>query len=62
MSKRIVEERIRQLLALDKNAYDIYSDLAAKADDLKIKEKLVLLAKEEAIHVSLIKEMLSLLS
>ncbi|MDD5195661.1 MAG: hypothetical protein PHQ96_08335 [Candidatus Omnitrophica bacterium] len=62
MSKRIVEERIRQLLALDKNAYDIYSDLAAKIDDPELKGKLELLAKEEAIHVSLIKEMLSLLS
>jgi rubrerythrin len=62
MSKRIVEERIRQLLALDKNAYDIYSDLATKADDPKLKEKLELLAKEEAVHVRLVKEMLLLLS
>ena len=60
MDTNILIARIRQLLAVDKNAVDIYSDLAKKADE-RLKEVFAEIVKDERRHVALSLEMLSLL-
>lgn len=61
MSIKIFEARLRQLLAVDKNARDLYSDLSNRASDKEIKGQLTANAKEEAQHVVLEEHILSLL-
>ncbi len=61
MSKRVLEARMLQLLALDKNAYDIYSDLTEKVDMPTMKETFGKIAKDELKHVKLWQKLLLLL-
>jgi rubrerythrin len=61
MSKSELEARIRQLLAIDKNAADIYQDLADLVPDVKMKADLRKIASEERGHVAISKKILSLL-
>lgn len=61
MDKRLMEERIRQLMALDRNAVDIYTDLAKNAPNSRIRETLLALAIDESRHVKAEHEVLSLI-
>ncbi len=61
MSTRIFEARLRQLLAVDKNARDLYSDLSNRTNDKEIKGRLTANAKEEKQHVVLEEHILLLL-
>lgn len=61
MSISIIEERLRQLLAVDKNALDIYTDLQRIIEDPAVKEQIASIVKDEARHVALEKELLSLI-
>ena len=58
---RILEARIRQMLALECNARDIYSDLAAHCLDVARSEQLRQIAEDEANHVAMEKEIIELL-
>jgi rubrerythrin len=61
MDKKIMEERMRQLLALDQNAYDIYTKLAALAQTERMRATLVALASDEKMHVRAENEILKLI-
>jgi rubrerythrin len=61
MSRTNLEARIRQVLANDTNAADIYADLAALADDGAMKAQFEKIAEDERRHVEMSKELLSLL-
>jgi len=61
MSKITFCQRLRQLLAADMNARDVYGDLCKMAKDGEIKSMLEMIAKDEDRHVELEKKMLSLL-
>lgn len=52
--------RLRQLQAADRNAMDIYADLAQRCDVPEMKEKLVAIAKDEARHFALDNELIDL--
>ena len=56
-----LEARVRQLLAVDKNAAEIYQDLANVVPDEKMKTNFRRLAKEEQGHVAMSQKILSLL-
>ena len=58
MSIDILRSRLRQLLACDMNARDIYKDLAANVDDLPLRREFEKLTAEEAGHVGLILSLL----
>ena len=58
---RILEARFRQLLALEQNARDIYSDLAANCLDAARSEQLRQIAEDEARHITMEREILELL-
>lgn len=62
MDKNILEARIRQLLAIDKNAFDLYSDLGKNIEDPDLKDKFLKIARDEKRHVALSEEMISLLN
>jgi len=59
--KSELEARVRQLLAIDKNAAEIYQDLANVVPDEKMKTIFRRLAKEEQGHVAMSQKILSLL-
>jgi rubrerythrin len=59
--KSVLEARIRQLLAIDKNAVDIYTELADLFADELIKTTMRKMAGEERGHVKLGQKILSLL-
>ena len=61
MDKKIMEERMRQLLALDQNSSDIYTKLAGFAQTQKMKDTLLALAADEKRHVKIENEILSLI-
>ncbi len=56
-----LESRIRQLMANDRNAAEIYSALSKQAEDDDISKKLAALAKEETGHMALDREVLDLI-
>ena len=56
-----LESRIRQLMANDRNAAEIYSFLSKQAEDDDISKKLAALAKEETGHMALDREVLDLI-
>ena len=58
---RVLEARVHQLLALEKNAQDIYSDLAANCLDAARSKVLREIAEDEARHVTMENEILELL-
>lgn len=59
--KAELEARVRQLLAIDKNAADIYRELADLVADVKMKATFRKMADEELGHVALSRRILSLL-
>lgn len=61
MDKKIIEERTRQLLALDQNAGDIYTKLAGLAQTQKMKDVLLAIAADERMHVKTANEILKLI-
>ncbi len=62
MPSDLFSERIRQLGAIDRNAFDIYSDLARRVEDPALAALFGRLAKQEAHHMSVEKEILILLN
>lgn len=60
MDLRVLLERLRQLLAVDKNAYDIYTHLQALAQEEELKTQFKELAQDESRHVRLEQELVSL--
>ena len=60
MDKKTLEARIRQIMAIDKNALLVYTDLAKSVDDGGLKDLFSKIAKDEERHVALGAEMLSL--
>jgi len=61
MDKRTLIARIRQILAADKNALALYSDLARTAEDGELKKKFADIAKDEKKHCALGEKMLLML-
>jgi rubrerythrin len=61
MDRKIIASRLRQLLAADKNACAIYSELAKLSPKDNLREVFLGLAKEEQRHSRLDEEMLLLL-
>ncbi len=58
---RILEARLHQMLAVEKNAQDIYSDLAVHCLDAARSKQLREIAEDEARHITMEKEILELL-
>ncbi|MDQ7778720.1 MAG: hypothetical protein RDV41_03290 [Planctomycetota bacterium] len=61
MGSETLEARLRQLLAADMNARDVYEDLARNVPDKKLAALFDAIAKDEARHVATWKGLLSLL-
>jgi len=61
MDKKIMEERLRQLSAIDRNAFDIYTRLAGLAQTQKMKASLLALAADEKMHSKAEEEILRLI-
>lgn len=61
MDKKTLEARIRQVLAVDKNALMVYTDLANTADDAGLKDIFSKIAKDEERHVALGEKLLTML-
>jgi len=57
----ILLERLRQLTAVDRNAFDIYNDLQSKVSDKDLIQLFARLAKEETHHMIIEKEIMSIL-
>jgi rubrerythrin len=62
MDKKTIEMRVRQLLAVDHNACDIYADLAERAQTQKMKDTLLVLVAEEKKHLKMEAEILSIVT
>ncbi len=58
---RILEARFRQLIPMERNAQEIYSDLANNCSDPATSEQLRKIAKDEARHLAMEKEIIELL-
>ena len=58
---RILEARLHQMLAVEKNAQDIYDDLAVHCLDAARGKQLREIAEDEARHITMEKEILELL-
>ena len=56
-----MEERLRQLMAIDRNAYDIYTKLAGLAQTQKMKTTLLSIAADEKDHAKAEDEILKLI-
>jgi len=54
-------DRLHQLNAIDRNALEIYSDLAKQVPDKQLAEVFRALAQDEARHVRLEKEIFTLI-
>jgi rubrerythrin len=61
MDKKIMEERVRQLLAIDQNAFDIYTKLATLAQTKKMRSTLLIIAADEKRHAEAELELLKLI-
>ncbi len=58
---RILEARLRQLLSMERNAREIYTDLANSCSDPATNQQLREIAKDEARHLAMEKEIIELL-
>ncbi len=58
---RILEARFHQLLPMERNAREIYTDLANNCSDPGTSEQLRAIAKDEASHLAMEKEIIELL-
>ena len=54
-------ERLRQLLAIDQNAFDIYTKLATLAQTKKMRSTLLAIAADEKRHAEAERELLKLI-
>jgi rubrerythrin len=61
MDKKIMEQRLRQLMALDRNACDIYTKLAGLAQAQKMRDDLLAMAVDEKKHAKIEAEILSMI-
>jgi len=61
MNQKTLIARLRQLLAVDKNAFDIYIELSKLTQDQDQRKAFSSIAVDEKRHVMLSEEMLSLL-
>jgi len=61
MDRKTLIARLRQLQAVDMNAFDVYSDLSRLAENEAQRSLFSDIAKDEKRHVALDKEILSLL-
>lgn len=61
MDQKTLMARLRQLLAIDKNALDIYKELSELAQDQNQRKIFSAIALDEQRHTILSEEMLSLL-
>jgi rubrerythrin len=61
MERKILIARLRQLLAADKNALEIYIDLSGVAPDKSSREKFLKIAQDEKNHTILDAKMLTIL-
>ncbi len=61
MNTTVFKQRIRQLMAADKNAVAIYSDLAKQFPEIKFRPIFMRIAREEARHVKIAQAILKLL-
>lgn len=62
MPRNVLIERIRQLAAVDRNAFDIYNDLQRQVDNEDLIRIFRRLAKDEARHMTVEKELLAILT
>ncbi len=58
---RILEARFHQLLPMERNAQDIYTDLADNCSDADRSKVLRQIAEDEARHATMEKEIIELL-
>ncbi len=61
MDNKIMERRIRQLLALDLNACDIYTKLAGLAQTQAIKNAFLSMAADDKMHAKAENDILKLI-
>jgi rubrerythrin len=61
IDRKTFKERLRQLMALDQNAFDIYTDLAALTEDQELRKSFLGVADDEKRHTALDKELIALL-
>lgn len=61
MTDSLFEKRIRQLFTVDKNAYEIYTDLWKNINDEVVRNELKIIAEEEKNHMKEEENTLSLL-
>jgi len=61
MDKTTLMARLRQLLAIDKNAFDIYTELSELSKEQNQREIFLNIADDEKRHVILSEKMLALL-
>ncbi len=61
MDKKIMEERLRQLLAIDQNAFDIYTKLATLAQTKNMRSTLLAIAADEKRHAEAERVLLKLI-
>ena len=61
MDKKIMEKRLRQLMAVDQNAFDIYTKLATLAQTKKMRSTLLIIAADEKRHAEAERELLKLI-
>jgi rubrerythrin len=60
MQTSTFRQRLRQLIAADKNAVAIYSDLASRYPDVRSREIFKRIAKDEARHVKIAQAILAM--
>jgi hypothetical protein len=60
MDKNILIARVRQILALDKNASELYADLA-KNSEKRFSQAFAQIARDEKRHIALSLKIISLL-
>lgn len=58
MDKKEFEARLRQLLAADKNAHDLYVDLCNKIDENEMKNQFAAMAEDEKRHIAQLKKII----
>lgn len=58
MDRKKFEARLRQLLAADQNARDLYVDLCNKIDENEMKNQFAAMVEDEKRHVAQLKKII----
>jgi rubrerythrin len=58
MDRKKFEARLRQLIAADQNARDLYVDLCNKIDENEMKNQFAAMAEDEKRHVAQLKKII----